>query len=242
MTTMRRYILTLAVALTSLFTACENTTELPAGVGTLCLSEISATLDESTRSVDTSAWSVELRRADGGVVGSWAYGSLPESVELREGTYNISVASADRFAEVSREGYFEGSQSVTIESGKTTTPDAITCRLQSLKVSVEFRGEIVEALGDDCTTTVSLGDVSLTVGKDDSAPIYFRPSDAASSFHVVFEGTVDGAAERFVTDIVDVKVGQWRKVVITMTYEDGERVLDASIAPWISDDDIYVEQ
>ena len=40
----------------------------------------------------------------------------------------------------------------------------------------------------------------------------------------MFEGTVDGAAERFTTEIAGVRVGQWRHIVIKMTYEDGERV------------------
>ena len=108
-------------------------------------------------------------------------------------------------------------------------------------MSVEFEGEILEAMGADCQTTVSLADANITVAATDNAPIYFRPQDVRNTLKVVFEGTIDGAAERFTTEIAGVRVGQWRHIVIKMTYEDGERVLSASIAPWSKDENIYVE-
>jgi hypothetical protein len=201
------------------------------------MSAITATV--STRAL-TDNWVVTLT-GERGVVGERRYAELPEKLELRAGDYTIDVASHSNFPEVSREGYFAGTEEVTIESGKTTTPDAVTCRIQSLKVSVVFEGEIIEAMADDCQTTISLGDVSLCVGKDDAEPIYFRPLDVTNTLHIDFVGTVDGASEHFASDIAGVKVGQWRKIVIKMTYEDGERVFDASIARWEQDDDMYVE-
>lgn len=238
---MKRYILGFVVAISTLLTSCEKDVDPSSNFGTLDLSTITATIDQSaTRSVNTDRWVVTIT-GENGVAGQWAYSELPEKVELREGTYTIDVASHDNFAEVSREGYFVGTQEVSIISGKTTTPDAVTCRLQALKVSVLFEGEIVEAMSDDCVTEVSLGDVSLSVGKDDNEPIYFRPVDVVNTLHIEFEGTVDGAKERFATDIAGVKVGQWRKIIIKMTYINGERVFGASITPWTKDEDIYVE-
>ena len=234
---MKRYFSVVVVALSLLLGSCENRTEEPVGVGTLDMSAITATV--STRAL-TDNWVVTLT-GESGVVGEWRYAELPEKVELREGNYTNDVASHSHFAEVSREGYFVGSEEETIVSGKTTTPDAVTCRIQSLKVSVVFEGEIVEAMADDCQTTISLGEVSLSVGKDDAEPVYFRPLDVTNTLHIDFAGTVDGAAEHFATDIAGVKVGQWRKIVIKMTYEDGERVFGASIVGWSQDDDIYVE-
>lgn len=226
--------------LATLLTSCEKSEGENTGFGTLDLSAITATVEQSTRSVDTSNWLVTIR-GEKGVAGEWLYGELPTKVELREGAYTIDVASHEQFAEVSREGYFVGTEEISIISGKTTTADAVTCRLQSLKVSVVFEGEILEAMSDDCHTTVSLGEVSLSVGKDDNAPIYFRPLESVNTLHIDFEGTVDGALEHFATDIAGVKVGQWRKIVIKMTVEDGERIFGASIAPWNKDEDIYVE-
>lgn len=244
---MRRYILWAVSLMMILNVSCELGGELGGepvelGYGTLNLSAVGVTVEESTRATSTENFSVTLLKSSGEEVDSWTLGTMPDEISLREGDYRIEVASAAQHAAVSREGYFSGSREFAIVAGKTTTPDAVVCPLESLKVSVEFTGEILEAMGSDCGTTVSLEDASLRVAATDNAPIYFRPEGERNTLRVVFTGTVDGAAERFETEIPNVRVGQWRHVVIKMTYEDGVRVFSASsIAPWISDENIYVE-
>lgn len=239
---MKRYILSALVFAGIALASCNDNQSEQYGQGVLDLSTITATVEESTRATSTDNFCVNITDAAGQNVGSWTIATLPEQVMLREGAYTINVASHEQFAEVSRECYFVGSQEVEIIPGETTTADVIDCYSQSLKVSVEFEGEILEAMADDCQTTLSLGEASISVAGNDNEPVYFRPFDTNNTIHVEFTGTVDGAAERFVTDIVGVKVGQWRKLVITMTYVDGERVFSASIARWQEDEDIYVEQ
>ena len=224
------------------FTSCQNNTPSELlGEGVLDLSGIGVSVEEITRATATDNFVVSVSTASGEQVDSWTLGEMPQTVELRAGNYRVDVASAQTHADVSREGYFVGGSNFAIVAGQTTTPDAVTCKLESLKGSVEFEGEIVEALGSDCGTTVSLDQASATVAATDNAPIYFRPVGERNTLKVVFEGTVDGAAERFETEITGVRVGQWRHIVIKMSYEDGERVFDASISPWNTDEDIYVE-
>lgn len=238
---MRRYILSIVALLGVAMTSCEQHTAESNGYGLLELSGIGVSVEEITRATSTDNFVVSLSKASGEQVDSWTLGEMPQTVELRAGSYRVNVASAANHAAVSREGYFVGGDTFDIVAGQTTTPDPVTCKLESLKVSVEFEGEILEAMGADCQTTVSLADANITVAATDNAPIYFRPQDVRNTLKVVFEGTVDGAAERFTTEIAGVRVGQWRHIVIKMTYEDGERVLSASIAPWSKDENIYVE-
>lgn len=251
---MKRYILWAVGLVILLCASCEQSGEMgeqggeqgcypnvEAGYGTLNLRAVTVSVEESTRAMSTDNFLVSLLSASGEELDSWTLGEMPDQVQLREGDYRVEVASAANHAAVSREGYFSGECEFSIVAGKTTTPDAIVCPLESLKVSVEFRGEITEAMGADCGTTVSLEEASLRVSADDSAPIYFRPEGERNTLKVVFSGTVDGAAERFETEIPNVRVGQWRHIVIKMTYEDGERVFGASIDSWNRDEDIYVE-
>ena len=239
---MKKYMICALALVGFAFTSCQNNTPTELlGEGVLDLSGIGVTVEEITRATATDNFVVSLSTASGEQVDSWTLGEMPQTVELRAGNYRVDVASAQTHADVSREGYFVGGSNFAIVAGQTTTPDAVTCKLESLKVSVEFEGEILEALGSDCQTTVSLDQASATVAATDNAPIYFRPLDVRNTLNVVFEGTVDGAAERFTTEIAGVRVGQWRHIVIKMSYEDGERVLTASIAPWSQDEDIYVE-
>ncbi|MBP3426353.1 MAG: DUF4493 domain-containing protein [Rikenellaceae bacterium] len=245
---MKRYILWAVGLMMILNVSCEQGGEMggdpnaEVSYGTLNLSAVAVTVEESTRAMSTDNFLVTLLKASGEEVESWTLGEMPDQVQLREGDYRVEVASATNHAPVSREGYFSGGCELTIVSGKTTTPDPIVCPLESLKVSVEFRGEIVEAMSSDCGTTVSLEDASLRVAATDNAPIYFRPEGERNTLKVVFAGTVDGASERFETEIAGVRVGQWRHIVIKMTYEDGKRVFSASsIDPWNKDEDIYVE-
>ena len=238
---MKRYILSIVALLGVAMTSCEQHTDESNGYGVLELSSIGVSVEEITRATATDNFIVSVSKASGEQVNSWTLGEMPQTVELRAGNYRVDVASAASHAAVSREGYFVGGTTFAITAGQTTTPDAVTCTLESLKVSVEFEGEILEALGLDCQTTVSRDQASITVAATDNAPIYFRPQDVRNTLKVVFEGTVDGAAERFTTEIAGVRVGQWRHIVIKMTYEDGERVLTASITPWSQDEDIYVE-
>ncbi len=239
---MKKYILSALALVAIAFTSCENDPASTAyGEGMLDLSAISATIEESTRATSTDNFLVNITSSRGENVGSWTIATLPAHIMLREGDYILEVASAESHAAVAREGYFSGYREFNITSGQTTTVETIICPLESLKVSVEFEGEITEAMSDDCGTTVALDEASLRVTKDDSAPIYFRPTGEQNTLSVVFEGTVDGAAERFETEIPGVRLGQWRHIIIKMTYEDGVRVFSAGIAPWIEDDDIVVE-
>ncbi len=241
-TAMKKYMISALALVGIAFTSCENSTPTDAyGEGVLDFSNITATVEESTRATSTDNFIVTLSKASGEQLDSWTIATLPEQVMLRAGDYRVDVASAESHAAVSREGYFVGSGAFAIIAGETTSLDPIVCPLQSLKVSIEFEGEIQEALGEDCQTTVSVGEASITVAATDSAPIYFCPLDARNMVKIVFEGTVDGAAERFETEVAGVRVGQWRHIVIKMTYEDGERVFSAAIDPWKTDDDIVVE-
>lgn len=235
---MKRYLLYIAIIALALV-GCRK--DESAGYGKLSFDGFTATVTNSTRAVSTDDFTVTLNSASG-VIGSWRYAELPANIELRAGTYSVSVVSASEFADTSRTAYYAGSADIEVVSGATTAAPAIVCTPQSIKISVGYSAELTAAMAADCKTSVSLGTVKFTFDNTDTAPVYFRPAADENTLVVSFAGTVDGFPEKMEAQITGVKAGQWRKITIKMTYIDGVRTFGAVIDNWTYDGEWNVNQ
>lgn len=178
-------------------TSCEDDTWTPSELtdaGKLNLKSLVINLDRETANVDYSGYTVEIIRGDV-VEGSWTYALMPETVDLSAGEYTLTVSSpAPEVAEWDRP-YYKASQTIKIEKGETAEAGAMTCKMQSVAVSLKFDDNLAPAMSDDCLVRVEAGNAGVSLDFDPShyqSTACFNAIDGATTVVATFSGTVNG--------------------------------------------------
>lgn len=222
-------VLTFAAAVMS----CSKEQESEA-YGTLQFGDI-----EVTRAAQVEDYSIKIYAADGKLAGEWIYAQRPESVVLPVGDYRICVASGE-VADAEWEAPVYGTEKeFPIAHNQTTVLGTLTCTLANVKLSVSYDPKSLEAMGDDCTVTATMGRGTLVFGRDETRAGYFRAAADGGTFDLTFAGTVGGSYETVSYSIENVRAGQWRQVNISVNFSvesDGKVVM--TIDKWVTDPEI----
>lgn len=134
---------------------------------------------------------------DGEVVSTYKYADMPEIVVLPVGNYVAKAYHGENLDAAWEAPYYEGvSQEFEIIADDITDDvQPIVCKLQNVRVSVNFEQKLRDVMGDDCKVTVVVGDkgtLDFTVADVDRSG-YFAFVEDSHTLAATFNGTVDGA-------------------------------------------------
>ncbi len=171
-------------------------------------------------SVDISNYIVEiLNTSTNAIAGTWKYSEMPEIVTLPVGDYKAIVKSHVVKAAAWEEPYFYGDKTFSIVKDSVQDVGLITCKLQNVKVTIQYDEELLKVLGTDAKVNVVVGDKgTLDFAYNETRPGYFEFVSSNTTLVATFSGTVDGSKETGYKIFVDIKAGQHR--IITYTLKD----------------------
>lgn len=158
--------------------------------------------------VDVSGFTVAIINSDEQVAGQWIYSEMPEIVTLPVGEYTVKAYSHQVEKAAWDTPYYEGEQTLKIESNKIAEPQTVVCRFASVKVTVTFSADLLKHLGDDYKVTVIANDEgALEYLPGETRSGFFEALPQSNTLVATFEGTVDGVAETIRKEYVDVAPG-----------------------------------
>ncbi|RGM89380.1 DUF4493 domain-containing protein [Phocaeicola plebeius] len=219
---MKKIFLICLTLFTSLlaFTAChsEAMESVSSAKGDLNLSSMKAEVDtnvdtvyvgsraEST--VDVSSFLVTIYDAQSQKVEQWNYNAMPEIVSLAVGTYSIVVTSAETPSNGFDTPYYKGTATCEIKENEVVDVPVITCKLANMLFSVEYDEEFQGKIGEDVTTTITVGENSLEIPYSETRSAYLiAPEGETTSMIVTLKGTIDGESIDYSERVESVKIG-----------------------------------
>lgn len=219
---MKKIFLICLTLFTSLlaFTAChsEAMESVSSAKGDLNLSSMKAEVDtnvdtvyvgsraEST--VDVSSFLVTIYDAQSQKVEQWNYNAMPEIVSLAVGTYSIVVTSAETPSNGFDTPYYKGTATCEIKENEVVDVPVITCKLANMLFSVEYDEEFQGKIGEDVTTTITVGENSLENPYSETRSAYLiAPEGETTSMIVTLKGTIDGESIDYSERVESVKIG-----------------------------------
>lgn len=219
---MKKIFLICLTLFTSLlaFTAChsEAMESVSSAKGDLNLSSMKAEVDtnvdtvyvgsraEST--VDVSSFLVTINDAQSQKVEQWNYNAMPEIVSLAVGTYSIVVTSAETPSNGFDTPYYKGTATCEIKENEVVDVPVITCKLANMLFSVEYDEEFQGKIGEDVTTTITVGENSLEIPYSETRSAYLiAPEGETTSMIVTLKGTIDGESIDYSERVESVKIG-----------------------------------
>lgn len=219
---MKKIFLICLTLFTSLlaFTAChsEAMESVSSAKGDLNLSSMKAEVDtnvdtvyvgsraEST--VDVSSFLVTIYDAQSQKVEQWNYNAMPEIVSLAVGTYSIVVTSAETPSNGFDTPYYKGTATCEIKENEVVDVPVITCKLANMLFSVEYDEEFQGKIGEDVTTTITVGENSLEIPYSETRSAYLiAPEGETTSMIVTLKGTIDGESIDYSERFESVKIG-----------------------------------
>ena len=228
---MKTKILTSAVVLAAMLaTSCDDTWTPPVGDdGQLDLSAVNIVNDDAAKlikneqsraAVDTNPYLVEIYKAgEDAPEKSWTVATMPEVVSLPTGDYRIFVESHKVQKAEWEKPYYKGEQTFTIEAGKITQVETVTCKFASVKVTIKLTDDFRAIIGDDATFTVHVNDSGeLVYGVNETRAGYFEAVEGSTTMVIDFKGTLNGKVfEKTFSDFVDIAAGQHREVTFGAT-------------------------
>lgn len=178
---------------------------------------------ESRASYNVDDFVVTILNAQGAVAtfdgeeASWSYSAMPEIFSLEPGDYTVQVKSHDVAKSEWEKPYYLGSKEFKIESNTITEIGTVTCKFASIRVSVIFTDELVQAMGDDVQVRVILNDQGeLTFSPSETRSGYYEAVEGSNTMAAYFTGTVNGYKENFHKAFSDVEAGQHRKITFSL--------------------------
>lgn len=165
----------------------------------------------SRASVDVSNYIVTITNVDGVVVNQWKFAEMPGLPMFTVGDYTLDIKSHEPQLAAWNEPYFVGSAKFTIQKDKITSVGAVKCKLQNVKVTINFAPELVAASAGDINCEVRVNDEGvLNYTPATSSAGYFKYIEGNYTMVVNFTGTVNGYKENIIRTYTDLKPGQHR--------------------------------
>lgn len=224
-----------------------------AQTGTLSFDGFSIEVSDETQSVKAAStraaadmYAIYVDDADGVRHLSTTYGELQGDMQLPAGEYTLTVQSEKEIPDAEFEAPVYGTKyDFTIEAGKTTSINTLTCTLLQCKVSVDYNEDFLAMVTGDCTTTVELTagsplEYAMTYSADKGVQYekrngYFAVS--GTSLTVTFRGQIEGKSQRMTKTFTDIAPKQWRQITfVQKVNEEGNATFDITISSYVEDE------
>lgn len=251
-------MLYVAVAAALTLSACHkdkvvyNEPDKPAteNVGYLLLGDMQASVMEDTENIGTRAEAYDINEFDvtitnsaGELVESFKYKDRPtEAITLPVGVYQLNVSSGTMSGAEWETPVYGATKEVKILSKVTEHIETIVCRLQNIKVTVEYAADLAELL--DFTHTnmvVALEESQLTYANKEARAGYFAPIAETNTLKLTFTCRYTGEEKNITmtNEITGVKACQWRKITVAIqNATDGSATIGIVCDTWTYDEEI----
>lgn len=197
--------------------------ELEKGEGQLSLKsfalEVVQTKSPVTRVLMTDDYQVTLYDSNGQKVNEWAYKDVPEVLNLKAGSYSLSVVSHELKSLDTTPHYKGESEKFTVKANDITDVKSVICTMDVVEVMIAFDNSLLEYL-DEKTVSVKLNmgtNECEYTGSDNLFPVYFAPVAGENNIlNVTFKGTVDGYEEAYTATYTDLQAGDFHLIKFTL--------------------------
>lgn len=206
--------------------------------------------DNITSSSSTRAGELDINTFDVVIVNeaneqmaSFKYGERPtEPIALEAGIYTIRMSS-QAMTGVEWENPVYGAEcEVIIKRKETTTVNDIVCKLQNIKVTVEYSADLKSQLVENYTSmTVALAENELVYAFNETRAGYFAPVAVENTLVLTFKCRYTGTTKDIVmtNEISGVKAAQWRKInVVVQHAADGTATIGIVCDTWTYDEEV----
>ena len=154
----------------------------------------------------------------------WKYSEMPEVFALNVGTYEIDVLSHEVNEAEWEKPYYYATQKFDISADTFTDLGTITCRLNNVKVTIEYDDELKAVMGNDINVAVSLNqNTKLDFNQTETRAGYFKTQNAENNvLYTSFKGTIAGEMYEVNNSFSGVKAGEYRRVVYSLKSSIGD--------------------
>lgn len=206
--------------------------------------ELGLSTRQATRSsVDIATFDCLIVNEAGDVVKSFKYSERPtEPIELVTGDYIFKIVSGEASAAAWESPVYGAIKPFKIVRNQTENLNEIVCSLMQIKVSVSYDPSLLERLGAQTLTIVSVGDNSLEYALTESRAGFFLAPQVSNTISLRIWGTYAADKENFkniemTKEISDVKVGQHCKVHFYLEHEaEGSAKIGVTLPDWVTDE------
>ena len=177
------------------------------------------------------------------VVLSFKYGERPtEAIELETGDYIFKIVSGEVPNAAWDTPVYGATKAFKIVRNETTTISEIVCSLMQIKVSVSYSEDLLERLGKQTITTVSVGQNSLEYALTENRAGFFLAANASNTINLCIKGTYAADKQNFKAiemnkEVLNVKVGQHSKIHFYIEHAaEGNINVGVTIRDWVTDE------
>ena len=194
-------------------------------------------------SVDVNNFDCSIINEENEVVKSFKYGERPtEAFELETGDYIFKIVSGEVPGAVWDTPVYGATKAFKIVRNETTTLSEIVCTLLQIKVSVTYAADLLERLGEQTITTVTIGENSLVYSLTEERAGFFTAPKVSNTISLCIKGTYAADKQNYKAvemnkEVLGVKVGQHSKVHFYIEHAaEGNINVGVTIRDWVTDE------
>lgn len=193
--------------------------------------------------IDMSNFDVRILNRNGQTVYNFKYGNRPSyPLELEGGVYTLVITSSEMQDVAWEAPVYGAKKEFTIVRKQTTEVRDIVCKLQNIKVTVDYSADLKDQLDPDyANMVVALGESAIIFNFGEERGVYFAPLAETNTLDLTFTCRYKGETKDIVMTnrIEGVKAAQWRKInVIVQHAADGTSTIGVVCDTWTYDDEI----
>ena len=196
-------------------------------------------------SVDVSNFDCSIINSENEVVKSFKYSERPtEPIELVTGDYIFKIVSGEVPGAAWEQPVYGATKPFKIVRNEPTPLSEIVCSLMQIKVSVTYSQDLLERLGKQTLTIVSVGDNSLEYSLDEARAGFFLAPSVNNTIHLRIWGTYaadkdleNGKIIEMNKEVRDVKMGQHSKIHLYIEHAaEGNIKVGVTVRDWVTDE------
>ena len=206
--------------------------------------ELGLSTRQATRgSVDVANFDCSIINESGTVVKSFKYSERPtEPIELNTGDYIFKMQSGEVPAAAWDTPVYGTVEPFKIVRNDTTTIPELVCSLMQIKVSISYDPTLLERLGPQTLTIVSVGENSLEYKLTEERAGFVLAPQVYNTISLRIWGTYAADKKNFkniemTKEIRNVKAGQYSKVHFFLEHEaEGSVKIGVTLRDWVTDE------
>ena len=203
----------------------------------------SSRAEESAYEVNIDSFLCSIIDENGVVVKSFKYGERPtDNIELVAGGYIFKMQSGEIPGAAFEAPVYGAEKPFKIVRNEVTPISEVICSLMQIMVSVSYDPNLLERLGAETLTIVSVGENSLDYALTEKRAGFFAATGANNTINLRIWGTYAADKENFKIiemnkEVSGVKIGQHRKVHFFVENESSGNIsIGATIRDWVTDE------
>ena len=206
--------------------------------------EVGVLSTKATRSsVDVANFDCTIINEQNEVVKSFKFGERPtEAIELNTGDYIFKMASGEVPGADWECPVYGATKPFKIVRNESTAISNIVCSLMQIKVSVSYSADLLERLGKETLTIVTVGDNTLEYSLDEARAGFFLAPSVSNTIKLRIWGTYAADKEKYKIiemnkEVRDVTAGQHSKIHLYIEHAaEGNIKVGVTIRDWVTDE------